>query len=233
MIEEFAKEIPIELMDLSGSVFYSGRNAFQGKKPLYVLGLNPGGNPVMMLNQTIAWHTEGVLERKPDDWSEYRDESWNGSPPGTYRLQPRVLHLFDKLNVSAYRVPSSNLCFVRALIAINIANDLPKYAKLCWPFHQKVINDLEVKVILCFGKDAGEFVRNKLDAQIFLGEFIEKNNRKWSTQAFKNREEQVVILATHPSRADWTNPLSDPSAFIKEILAKMNYMDLIRLRCQI
>jgi hypothetical protein len=218
MIEEFANLIPPELEHLSGSVFYSGRNAFKGDKSLYILGLNPGGDPLKQKNETVTWHTEGVLKRKPDDWSEYEDESWNGKPTGTYRSQPRVLHLFKELNVSPYNVPTSNICFVRSNILLAIAKGFHGYAELCWPFHQEVINELKIKVILCFGKDAGEFVQNKLKANIFLGEFVERNNRKWKTLAFKNEEGLVVILATHPSRADWTNPATDPSAFIKRVL---------------
>jgi hypothetical protein len=218
MMEEFAKLIPAGLNNLSGSVFYSGRNAFQGKKSLYVLGLNPGGDVIAQQNQTVFWHTQAVLQRKFDCWSEYKDASWNGQPPGTYGLQPRVLHLFNVLGAEPGEVPSSNLCFVRTNNQAALAKSFFTYAALCWDFHQKVINDLEVKVILCFGKVAGEFVQNKFKANIFIGEFVERNNRRWKTQAFKNEYEQVVILATHPSRADWTNPVSDPSSFIKSYL---------------
>ena len=219
MIEEFAKLIPAGLNNLSGSVFYSGRNAFQGKKSLYVLGLNPGGDVIAQRNQTVAWHTNGVLKQKPDCWSEYKDQSWNGHPPGTYGLQPRVLHLFNVLGAEPCEVPSSNVCFVRSPLAINIAHQFNDYAEQCWPFHQKVINDLEVQVILCFGKVAGEFVRNMLMAHDKSEyEFIEQNDRKWRTQAFKNKNGLVVIVATHPSRANWKNPKTDPSSFIQSYL---------------
>lgn len=42
-IENFAELVPKELLNESGSVFYSGRAAFSGHKALYILGLNPGG----------------------------------------------------------------------------------------------------------------------------------------------------------------------------------------------
>ena len=47
MIEDLARTIPRKLCDESGSMFYSGRAAFSGPGPLYILGLNPGGNPAV------------------------------------------------------------------------------------------------------------------------------------------------------------------------------------------
>ena len=45
MIEKLAERIPPDLLGRSGSVFYSGRAAFSSQASLYILGLNPGGNP--------------------------------------------------------------------------------------------------------------------------------------------------------------------------------------------
>lgn len=42
---QFVEIIPKDLLDKSGSVFYSGRDAFSGTKNLYLMGLNPGGSP--------------------------------------------------------------------------------------------------------------------------------------------------------------------------------------------
>lgn len=220
MIEEFAGLIPPGLKQLSGSVFYSGRNAFQGKKSLYVLGLNPGGDVLAQRNQTVVWHTDGVLKRKLDCWSEYADESWNGYSPGTYGLQPRVLHLLRVLNYKACDGPSSNVCFVRSNREKSISSEFRKYAELCWPFHESVIEKLGVKVILCFGKKSGNFVRNKLKANTIIDQFVEENNRKWKSLVFKNTNGQRVIVATHPSIADWTKPETDPSPLIKRNLPK-------------
>ena len=66
MIEDFAKNIPSDLQHKSGIVFYSGRIAFSGRRELYILGLNPGGNPTEQANETVAWHTSNVLNKKPD-----------------------------------------------------------------------------------------------------------------------------------------------------------------------
>jgi len=221
-MKEFAKLIPKSLMDVSGSVFYSGRNAFKAPKDLYILGLNPGGSEIKQRDETISWHTEKALSNPNPEWSEYKDESWNRYHAGTYGLQPRILHLLYQLERSPYDVPASNVCFVRSNRENTISSKLVNYAELCWPFHQSVIDVLNVKVILCFGKSAGNYVRNKTQAESLIDEFVEANERKWRTQAFKNKKGLVVIVATHPSIADWTRPETDPSRLVKKYLLKLN-----------
>jgi hypothetical protein len=220
MIEEFAKLIPSTLGHLSGAVFYSGRNAFQGKKDLYIIGLNPGGSEILQKDQTISWHTKTVLAKENPNWSEYKDEIWRGEP-GKYGLQPRILHVLSKLNLSPYDVPASNICFVRSPREKNISNKLHEYVELCWPFHERVIAELEIKVVLCFGIKAGEIVKKKLGANVIIDRFIETNNRRWESQVYKSIKGKIVIVATHPSIADWTNVNTDPSDIVKRNFPKM------------
>lgn len=55
MIEEFAGLIPESLQGESGKAFYSGRDAFGGAAPLYIIGLNPGeGRPGILQNENCA-----------------------------------------------------------------------------------------------------------------------------------------------------------------------------------
>jgi len=65
-IEAFAMRVPAELLAESGKVFYSGRAAFAGPAPLYVLGVNPGGAPENYQTETVGNHTHEVLTRLPD-----------------------------------------------------------------------------------------------------------------------------------------------------------------------
>jgi hypothetical protein len=46
MIEDFAALVPRALGSRSGEVFYSGRSAFGRPAELYLIGINPGGDPV-------------------------------------------------------------------------------------------------------------------------------------------------------------------------------------------
>lgn len=218
MIDFFAKFIPNELMEKSGSVFYSGRNAFSGNKPLYILGLNPGGSEILQNTETVKWHTEKILKNENHNFSEYKDGIWRGKIGGTSKLQLRILHLLKTLNLDASEIPASNVCFVRSPREINIADRIKDYMDSCWSLHQNVIDYLEIKTILCLGKTAGNYVRLKLGANILIDEFVEDNNRKWKTQVYRNDKKQIVIVATHPSIADWTNKKTDISELVKKYI---------------
>jgi uracil-DNA glycosylase len=218
-MEEFAELIPKEIHNLSGSVFYSGRKAFTGEKDLYIIGLNPGGSEILKKEDTIIRHTRKTLKLEQDDWSEYKDEVWRGEA-GKYGLQPRILHLLEQINLSPYNVPASNICFVRSTVEEKIADKIDYYNDICWRFHQNVIDKLKIKVVLCFGNTSGKFVCDKLNANKLVDEYVEENNRQWKSKVFKSDKGIYVVIATHPSRADWTNPKSDPSKLVVKYLNK-------------
>ena len=219
MIEDFAKNIPLDLQHKSGIVFYSGRAAFSGHRELYILGLNPGGDPTKQACETVACHTSKVLNEKPNKWSEYSDESWEGKPPGKHRMQPRILHLLKNLDLEPGEVPSSNIIFERSRGEKEIANNWQQLAEACWPFHCAVIKQLRPRVILCLGEKAANFVREKVHAHNLIDCFVEtypKSRRK--SMCFTNHEGKKVIRVSHPSRANWKNPDADPSKLVLRAL---------------
>jgi hypothetical protein len=219
VIESFAALISPSLRELSGSVFYSGRNAFSVPSTLYLLGINPGGDPQRQTSETIAWHTRKVLEREPDDWSAYRNESWGGGLPGRSGMQPRVLHLLSKLGKALGSVPASNIAFSRFGREATFSGNLLAEADLCWTFHRAVIEALKPRAIVCFGKTTGKHVIRKLGAVSLVREFVEANDWQWCSQLFRNTDGLAVVVLTHPSVVDWTNPNSDPSILVAEALA--------------
>lgn len=218
-MKNFVERIPPPLLPRSGKVFYSGRNAFSARSALYVLGVNPGGAPVAHDTETVGSHTNDVLNAYAADWSAYRDESWEGKKPGTYGMAPRVLHAFSVLGLNPGSVPCSNLVFVRSNREGDIEKEKSSLVELCWPFHEYVIAKLEPQVVLCFGKTAGKVLRQRLGANTLTAEFIEKNNRRWTSQAFKNAHGITVVVATHPSIADWTAPSTDPMQLVRQALS--------------
>jgi hypothetical protein len=218
MFDEFVKLIPQCLLKKSGAVFYSGRKAFSTPSPLYILGLNPGGSPKEQADDTVEKHTCEVL-KKPEYWSEYKDEVWRlGSSEGTSGMQPRILHLLSKVILDPRNVPASNVIFERSAREKDIKSRFRELVELCWPFHESVIEQLGVRVVLCFGKSSGYWVRKKLQANTFVEEFVEKNNRHWKSVTYKNSSGIAVVVATHPSIADWTNSATDPSQLVKRML---------------
>ena len=222
MIERVAELIPQSVRSSSGAVFFSGRTAFGERAPLYVLGLNPGGDDSKRSFMTVEQHTQQVLDRPQVDWSAYRDERWGprAARPGTYGLQPRILHVLRRVGLNPGRVPSSNLIFTRTRDQRELGGGFELLAEECWPFHGSVVRELGVKVILCFGRRAGDWVANRLGAHREVGRFIETNDRHWPTVAMENGAGQVVVIATHPTRANWQNPKSDPTPLIEQFLPR-------------
>lgn len=220
MIEDFVPLIPKHALTLSGKVFYSGRAAFGSPSPIYLLGLNPGGSPEAMTDETVQSHTEAVLSKFPASWSAYADESWKERPPGRSGLQPRVLHLLKRLGFDARCVPSSNIVFARSTRESTFIGGMADMGKESWLFHQTVIERLQVRVVVCFGQTAGGWVSEKLGASTPSGDFIEANNRRWRSFAMTNKEGVSVATLTHPSIADWTKPATDPSILIQTLLVR-------------
>ncbi|SDF11240.1 Uracil DNA glycosylase superfamily protein [Pricia antarctica] len=216
MNKELLAAIPQKLWDVNGAVFYSGSKAFEGKKPVYLLGINPGGKLEDNLDQTIKSHTVKIGGK--EFWSEYADEVWTSKNAGESPHQRRVVHLLNSLGLEPQLTPASNMIFQRSRLERDIAEDFNDLAGLCWPFHEKVIDALEVKNIICFGKRVGGFVRSKLNASDLIDTFTENNKRKWQTNIYKNTQGLTVILTTHPSRVNWLNPNSDPTPLIKRHL---------------
>ena len=217
-IERFAALIPEALAVESGKVFYSGRAAFSKESPLYVLGVNPGGDPKNYPTETVENHTRHVLTELPDDWSAYRDELWEGAPPGTHGMAPRVLHLFRQLKLQPGLVPASNLYFLRSRREVDTKGRQAELADLCWPFHALVVEKLRPRAILCLGRTAGEYVRKRFGATRLVAQFIEQNNRRWKSKTFVGAAGIRVVVATHPSIADWCAPATDPSGLVQAAL---------------
>ena len=218
MLEAFAKLVPGELLQESGNVFYSGRDAFSAPASLYLLGLNPGGDPFDSRADTIERSIENVLH-EPPNWSAYRDSSWAGADPGTYKMQPRVLHLLEKAELSPGKIPASNIIFTRSRQENSLTGDVESLKESCWSFHRAVIEELKPKVILCFGQTSGKWVCKKLNATQQTDEFVENNNRKWRSRSFTNQQGTKVVVATHPGRANWASPSADPSCLVVRALS--------------
>jgi hypothetical protein len=215
--EQFADLVRPELGARSGAVFYSGRAAFSGSARLYLLGLNPGGSPIRQADETIAGDLAN-WRNGPARWSAYSDRSWRGMPPGTYGIQPRVLHMFEKLGLHPSDVPASNVVFVRTNDEGALTKEKASLLGSCWPVHKHVIDELGVTTIACLGGTAGRWARSMLEADELAGRFIESNSRGWTSEAHLSRSGVCVLTLSHPGRADWRNPAADPTPLVREIL---------------
>jgi hypothetical protein len=219
MIDKIA-ELPDELLRRSGSVFYSGRAAFSGQAPIYLLGTNPGGDREKQAAETVAAHIKAVLSDKPEVWSEYCDESWGGQRVGGAKLQQQVRYLLSGLGLDPRRVPASNLVFVRSRQADGLGAELPRLIEQCWPVHKAALEMLRPKAVICFGIGTGERVRKLLGAcRDVIASSTERHPlRRWRHRAWRTPTGLIVFGIAHPSRADWTNSLADPIPMIRALL---------------
>lgn len=216
MIEEFISLIPDSIRPRSGAVFYSGRSAFEAKSKVYILGLNPKGDPETQHDDTIAKDIAVTLASAADS-SAYLASDWDRD-----KIQEAIKHLVqDGLALDLKRVPSSNVIFVRSNNELSLKPEKNDLLKACWPMHDAVIAMLGVRVVLCLGCTAGLWVSKKLETRPKrIDWFTEGNNRRWTSEAHENAAGQIVVTLMHPSRADWTMTATDPTELVKRMVAR-------------
>lgn len=211
--------MPNEVLDASGAIFYSAPPAFEGQRPIYILGLNPGGNPETQTENTVRRNFEN-WQRQTQPYSSYIDEVWEGTVAGAYGMQPRIRHLAEALEIDLRQTPASNVVFVRSATEAKLEENKSELLDACWPVHEAVIENLGCRVIICLGGTAGWWVRERLDAKEQCDSFKETNSRGWTSVAHQSQSGLYVCTLTHPGRADWRNVHADPSPMVKRVLTR-------------
>lgn len=133
-------------------------------------------------------------------------------------MQPRILHMLNRLGLNPGEIPASNVVFLRSKRKATFEGNFGDAVAACWPFHERVIQALQVRVVLCLGGDAAKPVRDHFNTDELVGEFVENNNRRWASKSYRNADGLTVISVTHPSIADWTNPATDPTVLVLDAL---------------
>ena len=215
-LDRFARFVPSDLLDRSGEVFYSGRAAFSRPSHVYLLGYNPGSDPLDPRLPSIGRSID-IMRRKPERFSLYY-QTWEEGR--TAAMQNRMRHLFQRTGLSPCLTPASNCVFARSRGAQDLS-DRRQLEEACWPFHAAVISELGVRIILCLGKDALSAVSRKLGSCRQIDEFVEANNRGWRNQVLQTESGIIAIGLTHPSRAAWDRPKTDPSPLVKRTLESL------------
>jgi len=220
-LEYFFTLVPPNMRHLSGAVFNTGQAAFsEGSQPLYLLGINPGGTPETHQNETIVSHTQDVLA-KDIPWCGYRDEMWDGRTAGTSGMQPRVQHMFKRLNIPIDQVPMSNLIFERSRSVADLHGREGALAQACWPMHEAVLRTLRIRVVLCLGGKCGNWVCKKVGATTQVGGFVETYpKRHWASKAWRNSDGLHVVVVTHPSITNWLDEAADPTPLVSTCLER-------------
>ena len=217
-IENFASLVPDGLMNRPGEVFHSGRLAFESQSNLYILSKQSGASREDSSSSTVRTGIERVLRNEPNDWSAFRDQSWDGRKPGSGPMQKGLLHLFGRLGVNPGYIPASFLVFPCAKRGEMPQWEFQQLARDCWPFHSAVIEQLGVRVIACLGLDTARWVRDRLYAHQLVEEFTERNRRRWKSRAFLNSNGVAVLELTYPGVAKWAVPETDPTSLVAHAL---------------
>ena len=133
------------MLNMPGAVLYSGIEALKSA-PLYLLGLNPGGNEGATLKDSLERSRAGV--------NAYLDEVWSPGgrpqPKGQATLQRRVQRLCEQLGLQTRQVPASNLAFTRSA-RVGLHDDFAAAAKACLPVHEFFAEMIRPRFLLTFG----------------------------------------------------------------------------------
>jgi hypothetical protein len=132
------------ILDRSGAILFSGVETLCPGS-VYLIGLNPGGDPRRHRSQTIRQVLEDLPARYENDYY-FR---WGNRPQGESTLQRRVRRLADMLDVELQAVCATNLIFVRSRDARSCG--YPELAEQCWPVHRAILDIVQPKLVVCFG----------------------------------------------------------------------------------
>lgn len=183
------------ILEKKGELIYSSHETLK-KGDIYLLGLNPGGEGFITINN----HLEELLEKTTNS---YLDESWENRitvwPKGQAPLQKRVDYLLKRLGYKTKEVCATNLIFVTSRSADDINYGLAGY---CWRFHELILKIIQPKIILCFGisdVSSYSFLWSLYEGKEIT---IEAGHGKWLCRAFKTKidgRETTVVGIPHLS----------------------------------
>ena len=225
MIEELVKRIPQSMLKLPGGALHTGRQAFDSPAEIYIIGYHPGGNPAES-TETVGEQIHRVINRKPDAWSAYLDDSWDGKPRGSQRMQRRVAHLCAGLGLDLRAIPSSHLIFPCWDAGSEPGAAVERqWAEECWSFHQAVIDRLEIRIVVCLGSYARDWALKKERERTGVmpepvDKFVADNKWAWRSYVYPAGDRYIVSL-THPVWSNWINPTADPTPLVRRVLAEV------------
>lgn len=196
-----AKVILKHILIDHGEVIYSSHETLK-KGDIYLLGLNPGGDGFISIEE----HIDAMLTNTKN---AYVDAPWpNGQKKwsvGENPLQKRVNWLLSNLGYEIRDVCASNLIFKTTQNSGDLCFGL---AGLCWPFHELVLDIVQPKIILTFGnskESAYSFLR-----ALYKGSEIApqpSGHGNWLCKAFKTQINNKDVLVVGLPHMSYYNPI--------------------------
>lgn len=205
-IARFARQHLDSILHESGTILYSAADTI-APNSIYLLGLNPGGDPTVTLRSQTIGHSIDALPTRTDN--AYFDEAWNGRPVGKAPVQRRITTLLEHLtgsDAAARRVPASNLIFQRTRSAADIEG-FRNLADRCWRVHEEIIRVARPRLLLVFGNSGLSpyaELRRRFESSLKEEPPIDAGHRPWKCRAFTLPDHFTVIGLPHLSRYDIT-----------------------------
>jgi hypothetical protein len=145
----YAKHHLSPILQREGSILYSAAITIR-PGDLYILGLNPGGEPGQPGTTTIAESLDALPNKTANDYLE----KWGDGRRGTYDagchpLQMRLRWLTEQLGFALTDACASNLIFARSRYGKDAGYQ--SLAKMCWPVHERIIEHVRPRLLIVFG----------------------------------------------------------------------------------
>ena len=155
MLTSFVENARVALapvLSRPGGILYSAAKTLRPGS-LYIMGLNPGGDPENSKSHNIGTSLDQLPQRTSN---AYIDEAWDrGSHPlekGQAPLQKRMVFLAQSLGCALEGVCATTLIFMQTRSARDL--QFGRDAERCWPVHEMMLAMVRPKLILAFGNSA-------------------------------------------------------------------------------
>ncbi|PYR15526.1 MAG: hypothetical protein DMF94_31675 [Acidobacteria bacterium] len=204
------------IIDRRGNILYSSCATLR-PGTVYLLGLNPGGDPhdPRHQEQTIDSALRALPSKREN---EYLDVSWREQgirrAAGQSNLQRRVQRLAEMLNLDLRDMCAANLIFARSANAET--SDYSELAPICWPVHELILGLVQPRLIIAFGNSGVSpyaFLLSKLTPASET--MFPSGHGSWRCRAFTAGGMRVAGLPhlsryaidRHPPVGKWLNAL--------------------------
>lgn len=172
LTEQIISVLPKNILDKSGTAFYSNRQTLKKGKYL-IIGLNPGGDP----NEISTTIQESFKKINDQHYNAYY-EPW--LPGGkVHRLQNNLRELFEYLGEDLKNICSTNLIYERTLRECDLS--LPSLK----PYRDAlnlILQYIDPDVIVSFGKKPLAELKKYFSGSNIKSQFIPSQHGKWAIE---------------------------------------------------
>ena len=194
-----ASQLLRPILGEKGAVLYSSASTLS-RGDVYVLGLNPGGDPTK--NTTTVGSSLTSLPNYTEN--AYLDEDWSNHKQygkGQHPLQRNMQLLCDGLGYNLRDVCASNLIFLQSRDQYGAR--FTEMASMCWAVHRLVIDIVSPSTLIVFGTGRMSPYSHLLLKKTSDEQRIPSGHGSWTCGSFFAQDEHrkfKVVALPHLSR---------------------------------